>query len=121
MSIATDTVSYLYSWIAGILRPLVLVGLALGSLILVFSFGIFLAGRFLAALLVAPVANAGLHHFGFYRAGTGYPGPTASAFLKARPSKWLVLKPGGRYCGREHSCFARHFMEAIPPQVVFMC
>ena len=82
MSIATDTVSYSQQPDRWHIRWLVQAGLVLGSLVLVLSFGIFLAGQLLAAIAAAAVANPGLRDPSLYRAGHGLSGSPTPPLLE---------------------------------------
>ena len=108
MSIATDTVSYSQQPDRWHIRSLVLVGLALGSLILVFSFGIFLAGRFWLQLPLPQLQTLVFITLVFTGQGTVYLVRQRQHFWKARPSKWLVLSSAADIVVVQHSCFARH-------------
>jgi len=104
MSIATGTVSYSLQPDRWHIRWLVLISLLLGSLILLFSFGTFLA----AAIALAPVADTGVHHLGFYRSGQCLSRPRTPAFLEVEAWEVAGYKFSCRYCSGEHSCFPWH-------------
>jgi H+-transporting ATPase len=119
MSIATDTVSYSQQPDHWHIRSLVLVGLALGSLILVFSFGIFLAGRDWLQLPLPQLQTLVFITLVFTGQGTVYLVRQRQHFWKSRPSKWLVLSSAADIAVVSILASRGILMEAIPPQVLF--
>ncbi|MGO9127519.1 MAG: plasma-membrane proton-efflux P-type ATPase [Terriglobales bacterium] len=119
MSIATDTVSYSQQPDRWHIRWLILVGVALGSLILVFSFAIFLAGRDWLQLPLPQLQTLVFITLVFTGQGTVYLVRQRQHFWKSRPGKWLVLSSAADIV--LVSILASHgiLMQAIPPQVVF--
>ena len=105
MSIATDSVSYSQQPDRWHIRWLVLVSLALGSLILVFSFGIFLAAVIGYNCPCHSCKRWSSSPCGLYRTGQCLSRPTAPAFLEVKAQQVAASEFGGRYRGREHSCF----------------
>ena len=91
MSIATDTVSYSKQPDRWHIRSLMLIGLTLGSLILMFSFGTFLAGRNWLQLPLPQLQTLVFITLVFTGQGTVYLVREREHFWKSRPSKWLLL------------------------------
>ena len=119
MSIATDTVSYSQQPDRWHIRSLVLVGLALGSLILVFSFGIFLAGRFWLQLPLPQLQTLVFITLVFTGQGTVYLVRQRQHFWMSRPGKWLVLSSAADIVVVSILASRGILMEAIPSQVLF--
>ena len=90
MSIATDNVSYSPQPDRWRIRSLVLIGLALGSLILVFSFGIFLIGRNWLQLPLAQLQTLVFITLVFTGQGTVYLVRERQHFWKSRPSTTVL-------------------------------
>ena len=91
MSIATDTVSYSQQPDRWHIRSLMLIGLALGGLILVCSFGIFLAGRYWLQLPLLQLQTLVFITLVFTGLGTVYLVRQRGHFWKSRPGNWLLL------------------------------
>ena len=119
MSIATDTVSYSQQPDHWHIRSLVLVGLALGSLILVFSFGTFLAGRDWLQLPLPQLQTLVFITLVFTGQGTVYLVRQRQHFWKSRPSKWLVLSSAADIVVVSILASRGILMVALPPQVLF--
>ena len=119
MSIATDTVSYSQQPDRWRIRSLGLVGLALGSLILVFSFGIFLAGRNWLQMPLPQLQTLVFITLVFTGQGTVYLVRQRQHFWNSRPGKWLVLSSAADIVAVSILAFRGILMEPIPPQVVF--
>lgn len=119
MSIATDTVSYSQQPDLWQIRSLVLVGLALGSLILVFSFGTLLAGRYWLQLPLPQLQTLVFITLVFTGQGTVYLVRQRQHFWESRPGKWLVLSSVADIVVVSILASRGILMQAIPPQVVF--
>jgi H+-transporting ATPase len=119
MSIATDTVSYSRRPDRWQIRSLVLVGLALGSLILLFSFGIFLAARYWLQLPLPELQTLVFITLVFTGQGTVYLVRQRQHFWKSRPGKWLVLSSAADIVVVSVLASRGILMEAIPPQMLF--
>ncbi len=91
MSIATDTVSYSPQPDRWHIRSLVLTAFVLGGLVLVLSFGIFLAGRFWLQLPLPQLQTLVFVTLVFTGQGTVYLVRQRQHFWKSRPGKWLLL------------------------------
>lgn len=119
MSIATDTVSYSQQPDRWHIRLLVLIGLVLGSLILVFSFGAFLAGSFWLQLPLPQLQTLVFITLVFTGQGTVYLVRQRGHFWKSRPSKWLALSSAADII--IVSIFASRgiLMDAVAPRIVF--
>ena len=91
MSIATDTVSYSQQPDRWQIRWLVLISLALGSLILLFSFGTFLAARYWLQLPLPQLQTLVFITLVFTGQGNVYLVRERLHFWNSRPGKWLVL------------------------------
>jgi H+-transporting ATPase len=119
MSIAADTVSYSQQPDRWHIRWLVLVSLALGSLILVFSFGVFLAGRYWLQLPLPRLQTLVFITLVFTGQGTVYLVRQRQHFWKSRPSKWLLLSSAADIVVVSILASRGILMEAIPLQIVF--
>ena len=119
MSIATDNVSYSQQPDRWRIRWLVLVGLALGSLILVFSFGIFLAGRNWLQLPLPQLQTLVFITLVFTGQGTVYLVRLRQHFWKSRPGKWLVLSSAADIVVVSILASSGILMEVIPSEVLF--
>ena len=119
MSIATDNVSYSPQPDRWHIRSLVLIALVLGSLILVFSFGIFLAGRYWLQLPLPQLQTLVFITLVFTGQGTVYLVRQRQNFWKSRPSKWLALSSAADVVVVSFLASRGILMEAIPPVVVF--
>ena len=91
MSIATDTVSYSQQPDRWHIRSLLLIGLTLGSLVLVFSFGVLLAGRDWLKLPLPQLQTLVFVTLVFTGQGMVYLVRERGHFWNSRPSKWLLL------------------------------
>jgi H+-transporting ATPase len=119
MSIATDTVSYSQQPDRWHIRWLVLAGLGLGSLVLVLSFGIFLAGRYWLQLPLPLLQTLVFVTLVFTGQGTVYLVRQRQHFWKSRPSKWLLLSSAADIAVVSVLASRGILMEAIRPQLVF--
>ena len=119
MSIATDTVSYSQQPDRWHIRSLVLVGLLLGSLVLVLSFGIFLAGRYWLQLPLPQLQTLVFVTLVFTGQGTVYLVRQRHHFWKSRPSKWLLLSSAADIVVVSVLATCGVLMKAIPAQLVF--
>lgn len=91
MSIATDTVSYSQQPDRWHIRWLVLISLVLGSLILLFSFGTFLAARYWLQLPLSQLQTLVFITLVFTGQGNVYLVRERQHFWKSKPGKWLVM------------------------------
>jgi H+-transporting ATPase len=119
MSIATDTVSYSQQPDRWHIRWLVLISLALGSLILLFSFGIFLAARYWLQLPLPQLQTLVFITLVFTGQGTVYLVRERQHFWESRPGKWLVLSSAADIVVVSILAWRGILMHAIPPQVLF--
>jgi H+-transporting ATPase len=119
MSIATDTVSYSQQPDRWHIRWLVLFSLVLGSLILLFSFGIFLAGRYWLQLPLPQLQTLVFITLVFTGQGTVYLVRERQHFWNSRPGKWLVLSSVADILIVSTLASRGILMKAIPPQVLF--
>jgi H+-transporting ATPase len=119
MSIATDTVSYSQQPDRWHIRSLVLAGLVLGSLVLVLSFGIFLAGRYWLQLPLPQLQTLVFVTLVFTGQGTVYLVRQRHHFWRSRPSKWLLLSSAADITVVSVLATCGILMEAIRPQLVF--
>jgi H+-transporting ATPase len=119
MSIATDTVSYSQQPDRWHIRSLVWVSLVLGSLILVFSFGIFLAGRYWLQLPLPQLQTLVFVTLVFTGQGTVYLVRQRQHFWKSWPSKWLLLSSAADIVAVSILASRGILMEAIPLQLLF--
>jgi len=119
MSIATDTVSYSQQPDRWHIRSLVLVGLVLGSLVLMLSFGIFLAGRYWLQLPLPQLQTLVFVTLVFTGQGTVYLVRQRQHFWKSRPSKWLLLSSAADIAVVSVLATCGILMEAIRAQLVF--
>jgi len=118
MSIATDTVSYSQQPDRWRIRWLVLISLALGSLILLFSFGIFLAGRYWLQLPLPQLQTLVFITLVFTGQGTVYLVRQRQHFWKSRPGKWLLLSSAADIAIVSILASRGILMQAIPPRLV---
>ena len=119
MSIATDTVSYSQQPDRWRIRSLVLIGLTLGSLVLIFSFGILLAGRDWLQLPLPQLQTLVFITLVFTGQGMVYLVRQRGHFWNSRPSKWLVLSSVADIAVVSVLATRGILMEAIRPQLVF--
>ena len=119
MSIATDAVSYSQQPDRWHIRSLVLAGFVLGSLVLVLSFGIFLAGRYWLQLPLPQLQTLVFVTLVFTGQGTVYLVRQRHHFWKSRPSKWLLLSSAADIAVVSVLATCGILMEAIRPQLVF--
>jgi len=119
MSIATDTVSYSLQPDRWRIRWLVLFSLALGSLILLFSFGTFLAGRYWLQLPLPQLQTLVFITLVFTGQGNVYLVRERQHFWKSRPGKWLVLSSAVDIVVVSVLASRGILMEAIPLQILF--
>ena len=119
MSIATDTVSYSQQPDRWHIRSLVLAGLVLGTLVLVLSFGIFVAGRYWLQLPLPQLQTLVFVTLVFTGQGTVYLVRQRQHFWKSRPSKWLLLSSAADIAVVSVLATCGILMEAIRPQLVF--
>jgi H+-transporting ATPase len=118
MSIATDTVSYSQQPDRWHIRWLVLVSLALGSLILVFSFGTLLAGLYWLRLALPQLQTLVFITLVFTGQGTVYLVRQRQHFWETTPGKWLVLSSAADIVVVSILATRGILMKAIPFQVV---
>ncbi len=119
MSIATDTVSYSKQPNHWQIRSLVLIGLALGGLVLMFSFGILLAGRDWLHLPLPQLQTLVFITLVFTGQGMVYLVRQRGHFWNSRPSKWLLLSSAADIAVVSVLATRGILMEAIRPQLVF--
>jgi H+-transporting ATPase len=119
MSIATDTVSYSQQPDRWHIRSLVVIGLTLGSLVLIFSFGILLAGRDWLQLPLPQLQTLVFVTLVFTGQGMVYLVRQRRHFWNSRPSKWLLLSSVADIAVVSVLATRGILMEAIRPQLVF--
>jgi H+-transporting ATPase len=119
MSIATDTVSYSQQPDRWHIRSLIMIGLALAGLVLIFSFGILLAGRDWLQLALPKLQTLVFITLVFTGQGTVYLVRQRGHFWNSRPSKWLLLSSVGDIAVVSVLATRGILMAAIPPQLVF--
>jgi len=119
MSIATDTVSYSQQPDRWHIRSLILIGLTLGSLVLIFSFGILLAGRDWLKLPLPQLQTLVFITLVFTGQGMVYLVRQRGHFWNSRPSKWLLLSSVADITVVSVLATRGILMEAIRPQLVF--
>jgi H+-transporting ATPase len=119
MSIATDTVSYSQQPDRWHIRWLVLVSLALGSLILLFSFGTFLIARYCLQLPLPQLQTLIFITLVFTGQGNVYLVRERHHFWNSRPGKWLVLSSTADIVVVCILSWRGILMEAIPLQIMF--
>ena len=118
MSIATDTVSYSQQPDRWHIRSLVLIGLTLGSLVLIFSLGILLAGRDWLHLPLPQLQSLVFITLVFTGQGMVYLVRQRGHFWNSRPSKWLLLSSAADIAVASVLATRGILMEAIRPQLV---
>ena len=119
MSIATDTVSYSQQPDRWRIRWLILVSLALGTLVLVFSFGTFLGARYWLQLPLQQLQTLVFITLVFTGQGNIYLVREREHFWNSRPGKWLVLSSAADILVVSFLAWRGIMMEAIPLQIVF--
>lgn len=119
MSIATDTVSYSQQPDRWHIGWLVRVGLVLGGLILVFSFGVFLAGRYWLRLPLPQLQTLVFITLVFTGQGTVYLVRQRQHFWKSRPGKWLLLSSAADIVVVGILASRGILMQAITPKILF--
>jgi len=119
MSIATDTVSYSQQPDRWHIRPLILIGLTLGSLVLIFSFGILLAGRDWLQLPLPQLQTLVFITLVFTGQGMVYLVRQRGHFWNSRPSKWLLLSSVADIAVVSVLATRGILMQAIGPLLVF--
>lgn len=100
------------------IRSLMLIGLVLGGLILVCSFGIFLAGRYWQQLPLLQLQTLVFITLAFTGRGTVYLVRQRGHFWKARPGKWLLLSSAADVVAVSILASRGILMEAIPFRLV---
>jgi H+-transporting ATPase len=100
-------------------ETLVLAGLVLGSLVLVLSFGIFLAGRYWLQLPLPQLQTLVFVTLVFTGQGTVYLVRQHQHSWKSRPSKWLLVSSATDIAVVSVLATCGILMEAIRPQLVF--
>ncbi len=119
MSIATDTVSYSQQPDRWRIRSLILIGLTLGILVLIFSFGTLLAGRDWLHLPLPQLQTLVFITLVFTGQGMVYLVRQRGHFWNSRPSKWLLLSSVADIAVVSLLATRGILMEAIRPQLVF--
>ena len=119
MSIATDTVSSSPQPDRWHIRSLILIGLTLGSLVLIFSFAILLAGRDWLQLPLPQLQTLVFITLVFTGQGMVYLVRQRGHFWNSRPSKWLLLSSVADIAVVSVLATRGILMEAIRPQLVF--
>ena len=119
MSIATDTVSCSQQPDRWHIRSLILIGLTLGTLVLLFSFGILLAGRNWLRLPLPQLQTLVFITLVFTGQGMVYLVRQRGHFWDSRPGKWLLLSSVADIAVVCVLAIRGILMEAIHPQLVF--
>ena len=119
MSIATDAVSYSKQPDRWHIRSLAVISLTLGSLALIFSFGVLLAGRNWLQLPLAQVQTLVFITLVFTGQGMVYLVRERGHFWNSRPGKWLLLSSVADIAVVSILATRGILMEAIRPQLVF--
>ena len=119
MSIATDSVSYSQQPDRWHIRSLALIGLTLGGLVLIFSFGILLAGRNWLQLPLAQLQTLVFITLVFTGQGMVYLVRERGHFWSSRPGKWLLLSSVADIAVVSFLAVRGVLMEAIRARLVF--
>lgn len=118
-SIATDSVSYSQHPDRWDIRELVAMGLVLGSLLLLFSFGAFMAARDWLRLPLPQLQTFVFVTLVFTGQATIYMVRQRRHFWESRPGKWMVMSSVGDIVVVSVAASRGLLMEAISPRVVF--
>jgi H+-transporting ATPase len=119
MSIATDAVSYSKQPDRWHIRSLAVISLTLGSLVLIFSFGVLLAGRNWLQLPLDQVQTLVFITLVFTGQGMVYLVRERGHFWNSRPGKWLLLSSVADIAVVSILATRGILMEAIRPQLLF--
>lgn len=118
MSIATDRVSFSRSPDRWNIRTLMLAGLALGSLILIFSLAVFAFARTILGLPLPALQTLVFVTLVFTGQGTVYLVRERRHFWGSLPSRWMIISSVADLCAVSILATRGILMTAISPGIV---